>query len=106
MEEIIKYVLAILSGVITAIPLIIKLVQYTQTAIKERNWRQVLDLVTSLMAQAELKFTTGDERKEWVLMMVKASADTIEYDIDLNVISEMIDSLCAMTHIVNANGNV
>lgn len=102
MEEIIKYVLAILAGVATAIPLIIRLVQYTQTAIKERNWRQVLDLVINLMSQAENKFSTGEERKEWVLMMVKASADTIEYDINLETIGDMIDGLTAMSRVVNA----
>ena len=35
-------------------------------------------------------------------MIVKASADTINYDIDLEKVSELIDSLCAMTKIVNA----
>jgi hypothetical protein len=54
------------------------------------------------MEQAEGKFNSGDERKEWVLMMVKASADTINYDIDLEQVANMIDSLCAMTKVVNA----
>jgi hypothetical protein len=56
----------------------------------------------NLMEQAEGKFNNGQERKEWVLMMVKASADTINYDIDLEQVSNMIDSLCEMTKVVNA----
>lgn len=102
MDEIVRYVVAILMGIATAIPLIVKLVQVMRQAIKEKNWRQVLNLVTKLMTEAEGKFDTGAERKEWVLMMIKASADTIEYDINLDVISEMIDSLCAMSNVVNA----
>ena len=56
----------------------------------------------NLMEQAEAKFDNGDERREWVLMMVKASADTINYEIDLNVVAEMINSLCELSKKVNA----
>jgi hypothetical protein len=92
----------VLSGLIAVIPLAVKLVEYVKKATKEKNWNDLLKLVTNLMEQAEGKFNNGDERKEWVLMMVKASADTINYDIDLNVVADMIDSLCAMTKVVNA----
>lgn len=34
--------------------------------------------------------------------MVKASADSINYDIDTNAIGELIDSLCDMANVVNA----
>lgn len=97
-----KILISILSGLVTAIPLVVKLVEYVKKAIKEKNWNDLLKLVTNLMEQAESKFDNGDERKEWVLMMVKASADTINYDIDLNQVADMIDSLCAMTKVVNA----
>lgn len=36
-----------------------------------------------------------------IKLMVKASADTINYDIDLNVVSDMIDDLCDMSNIIN-----
>lgn len=97
-----KILISVLSGLVTAIPLVIKLIEYVKKAIKEKNWNDLLKLVTNLMEQAENKFDNGDERKEWVLMMVKASADTINYDIDLNQVADMIDSLCAMTKVVNA----
>lgn len=63
---------------------------------------KVLDMVMNLMQTAETKFETGAERKEWVLAMVKASADTIDYDIDMDAISDLIDSLCNMSKVVNA----
>ena len=34
--------------------------------------------------------------------MIKASADTINYDIDMDAISDLIDSLCNMSKVVNA----
>ena len=58
-------------------------------------------LVMGYMEAAEEKFETGAEKKEWVLAMVKASADTVNYDIDMNVISKLIDDLCDMSNVVN-----
>ena len=97
-----EIVISILSGLVAVIPLVVKLVEYVQKATKEKNWNDLLKLVMNLMEQAEGKFDNGDERKEWVIMMVKASADTINYDIDLAVVSNMVDSLCSLTKVVNA----
>lgn len=92
---------SILAGLAAAIPLVIKLVEYVQKAIKEKNWGIVLNMVMDYMEIAETKFENGAERKEWVLAMVAASADTVNYDIDLAVIGKLIDSLCSMTKVVN-----
>lgn len=54
-----------------------------------------------LMETAETKFKDGAERKEWVLAMLKASADGINYDIDYDAIADMIDSLCDMSKVIN-----
>lgn len=97
----VQFALSIVAGLATAIPLVIKLVEYVQKAIKEKNWGTMLDMVMQYMETAEEKFETGAEKKEWVLAMVKASADTINYDIDLTVIGEMIDKLCDMSNVIN-----
>ena len=101
--EWVKYLVAVLSGLATAIPLVIKLVEYVQKAVKEKNWNKLLDMIMDLMKTAESKFNTGAERKEWVLAMVKASADTINYNIDMDAIGNLIDSLCSMSKVVNAS---
>lgn len=100
--EWVRIVLAIVSGLATAIPLVIKLIEYVQKATKEKNWNKMLDLVIDLMEEAESKFAEGADRKEWVLAMVKASADSINYDVDIEAVSAMIDSLCDMSKVVNA----
>lgn len=100
--EYLDIILSIVAGLAAAIPLVVKLVQYVQKAIKEKNWGQLLDLVMSLMEEAEEKFADGATRKEWVMAMVQASAESINYDIDLAAISELIDSLCDLTKKVNA----
>ena len=93
--------ISILTGLITAIPLVIKLVEFVQKAIKEKNWNNLLKLVMNLMAEAESKFENGADKKAWVLSAVEASAKTINYEIDLEQISQLIDSLCDMTKLVN-----
>lgn len=93
--------LSILVGLTTAIPLVVKLIEYVQKAVKEKNWNALLAMVMDYMEIAEEKFETGAERKEWVLSMVEASAATVNYDIDLAVIDKLIDSLCSMTKVVN-----
>lgn len=97
-----EIVVSILTGIAACIPLVVNLVKYVKQAIKEKNWNKLVTLVMNLMAQAEGKFDNGAERREWVLMMVKASADTIDYDIDLDQVAELIDSICDLTKVVNA----
>ncbi len=100
--EWLELIVSILAGLATAIPLVVKLVEYVQKAIKEKNWGIILDMVIGYMAIAETKFETGAERKEWVLAMVEESAKTVNYDIDLAVIDKLIDNLCSMTKVVNS----
>lgn len=96
------FIIPILTGLAAAIPLVIKLVEYVQKAVKEKNWNNLIRLVIELMEEAEQKFKTGAERKDWVISMVEASADTINYDVDIKAISDLIDTLCDMTKVVNA----
>lgn len=100
-EECLRLILSIISGLTATIPLIIKLVEYVEKATKEKNWNKLLELVMGYMEVAETKFKTGAEKKEWVLAMVKASADTINYDIDMETVSKMIDDLCDLSNVVN-----
>ena len=95
-------IISILSGLAVAIPLVIELVKWIKTAVEEKNWQELLRLVTNLMEEAEGKFDNGADREEWCLMMVQASADTINYNIDLEQVRNLIQSLCAMSKIVNA----
>lgn len=95
------HVVSILSGLAAAIPLVVALVSYVKKAVKEKNWNKLLDMVMEYMKVAETKFQTGAEKREWVIVMVKASADTLNYDVDLEAVGQMIDSLCAMSKVVN-----
>lgn len=100
--ECIKLIVSVLSGLAASIPLVYQLVKYVRQTVKEKNWPKMIELVMNYMERAEVMFDTGADRKEWVLAMVKSSADTINYDVDIDAVSELIDSLCSMSKTVNA----
>ena len=100
----IQAVISVLSGIAVIIPMIIKLVEFSKQVIKEKNWSQMLRLVMNLMAEAETMYQTGAEKKEWVLNELRAMAQSLNYDIDWTVVSQMIDALCDMAHEVNIEG--
>lgn len=102
MDMIINYVVSILSGLCVCIPLVYKLAVTIKQSVQEKNWTALVSLVTKFMEEAELLFQSGEERKNYVMIAIKASADTINYQIDMDVVSELIDSLCAMSKVVNA----
>ena len=101
LNAVVNVVISVMSGLVVMIPLVIKLIEYVKKAVKEKNWSDLLNLVIEYMKSAEEKFKDGEEKKEWVLVMIKASADKINYDIDLDVVSKMIDDLCDMSNVVN-----
>ena len=101
-EQIVSLVVAVLTGLVACIPLAVKLVQYIQKAVQEKNWGALLGLVVDLMEEAETKFDEGATRKEWVMAMVQTSAEYIAYPIDTAALSDLIDALCDMTNVVNA----
>lgn len=97
-----EIIVNILSGLVITIPLVVKLVEYVRKAVMEKNWGKLLALVMKYMAEAEEKFDNGEERRSWVLGMIEASADIVDYPIDLEEIGKLIDSLCEMSKSVNA----
>lgn len=99
--DILELILEILSGLIIVIPLVVKLVEYVKKSATEKNWNNLIRLVMNLMATAEGKFDNGADRKEWVIAMVQASADTINYPISEKELGDLIDNLCALTKKVN-----
>ena len=96
-----QLIIQILVTLSTLIPLVIELVKYVQKAVKEKNWQTMIAMAMRLMTEAEDKFETGADKKEWVMGMIKASAETINYDIDEQQLSELIDNLVELTKSVN-----
>ena len=101
-EKIVYCIVAILTGVASCVPLVLQLVKYVKKAVQEKNWAALVSLILKLMQEAEIMFKDGATKKEWVMAMVKSSAEYVSYPIDTEVLSKMIDAFCDMTNIINA----
>lgn len=94
-------IISILSGLAIVIPLAVELVKFIKASVKGKNWPNVLSLVMKLMAEAETQFEIGEEKKQFVMNELRAISSTLNYDIDWDVISTLIDTLCDLSKKVN-----
>lgn len=101
MEYYVNAIIAILTGLVTAIPLVVQLVKYVQEAIKGKNYSNVMALVLNLMVEAEEKYSEGAQKKEYVIAAIKSMEKTLNYDIDEEAIGAMIDSVIDITKKIN-----
>lgn len=101
MENVVSIIVSILSGLAVCIPLVIKLVQFVQKAIREKNWSAVMSMVLKLMTEAEQNYNTGAEKKEYVMDSIIAIKDTLNFEVDMDVIGTMIDNICAASKQIN-----
>lgn len=96
-----NHILSIVSGILTCIPLVYKIVTVVQENVKAKRWNEIVSLVTKFMVEAETKFDNGADRKAWVMAMIEASANTVECPIDMVKVSELVDSLCSLSKQIN-----
>lgn len=96
-----ELIIAILSGMATCIPLVIQLIKWIKACTKEKNWSKLLAIVSSLISEAEMLYSDGASKKDYVVNSVLAMSNTIDYPIDKDMLSELIDSLVALSKKVN-----
>lgn len=99
----IEIVIAVLTGLATCIPLVIKLVQTIKEAVKAKNWTPLMQLMLKLMAEAEDNYSTGAEKKTYVIDSIKALESSLNYDVDMDAVSAMVDAIIDATKKINVN---
>ena len=104
MEKFVEYLPAILVGLAAIIPLITALVKYVTRVAEDKNWNIIVKMVLDLMVQAEHDYSSGIERKEFVMNQMKVLAATVDFKVDWDKVSDLIDALCEMAHEVNVEG--
>lgn len=104
MDIIVKYVPQILIGLAAIIPLVAALIKYVGKAADGKNWNIVVKMVLDLMVQAEQDYSSGSEKKAFVMNQIAVLAKTVNFEIDMNKVSDLIDALCDMAHEVNVEG--
>ena len=103
MEMWIELIIAVLSGLVTAIPLVVQLVKYVKAAIQEKKWSKVMTLVLNLMTEAEKNYATGAERKKYVMDSIEQIKDVLDYEVDMDAISNMIDAIVKASKTINSD---
>lgn len=99
-----ELIVALVTGICTAIPLVIKLVEYVRKSVEEKNWNNLVTLTLKYMQQAERSFENGDDKKAWVMGMVQTTAQSVNYQLDdesLAKLSTLIDSICDASKVIN-----
>ena len=99
----IEIVVAILTGLATCIPLVIKLIEVIKDSVRNKNWAPMMQLVLKLMAEAEENYATGEEKRVYVLDSIKALESTLNYDIDVDIVNDMITAIINATKKININ---
>ena len=96
-------IVAIITGLATCIPLVIKLIQTIKEAVKAKNWAPLMQLILKLMAEAEDNYATGAEKKTYVIDSIEAIKGSLNYDVDMEAVGAMIDAIIETTKRVNIN---
>lgn len=104
MDIVAKYLPPILVGLAVLIPMVIALIKYVTKAAKDKNWNIIVKMVLDLMVQAEKDYSTGAEKKEFVMNQLRIAAKTVDFEIDWDKVSDLIDALCEMAKEVNVEG--
>lgn len=102
----IELAISILSALTIIIPLGIKLYKTVEELVRQRNWPRIVEAVVDYMAEAELMFATGADRKTWVMTMIQQTATQLNYTMrpeDVANISDLIDRMCDMATVVNSD---
>lgn len=98
----VELIVAVVSGILVCIPLVQKVIVLTKKNAQEKNWPALLDMIMGYMEKAEQLFDDGASKKAYVIGMIEESAAMVNYEIDMDVVSAMIDQICATSKVVNA----
>lgn len=100
--DILELLAVILAGAATAIPLLAKVSRLVQELVQARNWGKALSIIIGLMEDAEELAASGAKKKSWVMQGFHNMAEIVDYDIDDEALSALIDQLAGLTKKVNA----
>lgn len=103
--DVMEFIIEILPGILTCIPLVVALVKFVRVSIKNKEWQKIVKFVLEHMTTAEKKYSIGADKKDYVMAAVITSADSIGYpltDSDIQKISDMIDDICSASKVINS----
>ena len=100
--EWLEVIAGILVGLVVLIPFGVKIFDWFKKIIIEKKWSELIIVVIKLIAEAEMAYSDGVSRKQYVMQMAESTAAAIGYDVNMDEISKFIDNVVAMAKLVNA----
>lgn len=101
MQDTITLIIQLLISIIPVSLLVVELVKYVKLSVKEKNWKQLVQLINSLVIEAEKLYTDGVEKEDYVVKMTMYAAEKINYEITEEEVREFVRNLIAVTNVVN-----
>lgn len=101
--NVVELIVELLTGLVVIIPMLVELIKYIKLSVKQKNWSNLVQLVLNLVQTAETQYETGAEKKQWVMSMVKSASDAINFDVEDETLSDLIDKIILATKTVNVN---
>lgn len=101
----IETIVSFVAGIAVVIPLVIELVKQITKAVEEKNWNIVVKNMLNFMVEAEYMFERGADKKEYVMMAIENTAQSINYNYNNEAkqkVSDMIDAICEAAKGINA----
>ena len=88
------FIIALCAAIVTLVPLGIKLYRHLSDATNSGDWSTIITLLIKLMGEAKDKFEHGAEKKEWVMGQLRVIAHELNYNLDEEAVSKLIDAIC------------
>lgn len=101
MDSTIAIIMDILAILVILVPALYGVYKAVKKAIDEKNWHGLIATAIELIASAEQKFANGTEKKQFVMDMLKESAEKAGVKYDSESLSKTVDDLVALTKKVN-----
>ena len=83
------------------VPIVYSIVSTFIHIIKTKNWNNLVELIYQWVVEAEKNYTTGADKKAWVMSMVQSTCKSMRIEFDENKFSSMIDNIVDITKQVN-----
>ena len=101
MKEWIDLIIAICGAITVIVPLGINLYKAMVALIKEKNYAKILEIMKDAAVEAEKLYSTGAERRDYVLNILKVSCENLKVDYDENKLDTELTKFIDATKKIN-----
>lgn len=98
---IITFIIGFIGAIVALIPVSIKLVKRGKELIKNKDWAKIKEIADTAMKTAESTGKTGAEKKEIVIVAVKAGCEKAGIVIDEKLLKDLVDYIDTTIEWVN-----